>query len=63
MYNSQRINRKFKNIKEVILINICIDKNMHGIAIREQIGYEFEGELSCVHGRAWKEKRVETCSY
>lgn len=29
---------------------------MHGIAIKEPIGYEFKGELGCIHGRVWKQK-------
>ena len=58
MNNSQRINRKFKNIKEDILIKICVDENMHGRAVRGQTGYDFEGEVGCVHGLHLRQEQV-----
>ena len=58
----KKLKTKFKNIMEIIIINICINKNMHGISIRTQI-QEFEGALKQVPGRKWKEEREEICSY
>ena len=33
----KKLKTKFKNIMEIIIINICINKNMHILSIRQQI--------------------------
>ena len=58
----KKLKTKFKNIMKIILNNICINKNMHILSIRQQI-QEFEVELEQVPGREWKEETEELCSY